>query len=205
MDGGGRQGKAPWYGTVPAPPESPLPLYRLTLLVPELFPPERPTRPPIPPWPCPAWNGCWPAASPAVPRAARPAETALAAGFGLDEAAPRPPCACLANRLRPTAPTPGRCHWLCADPVHLRFHHERIVLADAGAFDLRLRRRSPRPGHRRPQPGIRRHRRVPRRHRPPLVPAPRAAPRRWLPPVGGGRPQPGPRRRRPGFGSCRNG
>lgn len=26
--------------------------------------------------------------------------------------------------------------WLCADPVHLRFHHERIVLADAGAFDL---------------------------------------------------------------------
>lgn len=27
-------------------------------------------------------------------------------------------------------------HWLCADPVHLRFHHERIVLADAGAFDV---------------------------------------------------------------------
>lgn len=27
-------------------------------------------------------------------------------------------------------------YWLCADPVHLRFHHERIVLADAGAFDL---------------------------------------------------------------------
>lgn len=29
-------------------------------------------------------------------------------------------------------------HWLCADPVHLRFHHERIVLADAGAFELEL-------------------------------------------------------------------
>lgn len=27
-------------------------------------------------------------------------------------------------------------HWLAADPVHLRFHHERIILADAGAFDL---------------------------------------------------------------------
>ena len=26
--------------------------------------------------------------------------------------------------------------WLCADPVHLRFHHERIVLADAGAFEI---------------------------------------------------------------------
>jgi hypothetical protein len=27
-------------------------------------------------------------------------------------------------------------HWLCADPVHLRFHQERIILADAGAFEL---------------------------------------------------------------------
>ncbi|MBS1191978.1 MAG: hypothetical protein H6R10_3770 [Rhodocyclaceae bacterium] len=26
--------------------------------------------------------------------------------------------------------------WLCADPVHLRFHHERIILADAGAFEV---------------------------------------------------------------------
>ncbi len=33
-----------------------------------------------------------------------------------------------------TSPTP----LLCADPVHLRFHHERIVLADAGAFELEL-------------------------------------------------------------------
>jgi hypothetical protein len=32
-------------------------------------------------------------------------------------------------------------HWLCADPVHLRFHHERIILADAGAFDLETTRR----------------------------------------------------------------
>lgn len=34
------------------------------------------------------------------------------------------------------APAAGNGHWLCADPVHLRFHHERIILADAGAFDL---------------------------------------------------------------------
>ena len=27
-------------------------------------------------------------------------------------------------------------HWLCADPVHLRFHQERVILADAGAFEL---------------------------------------------------------------------
>ena len=28
--------------------------------------------------------------------------------------------------------------WLCADPVHLRFHQERIILADAGAFELEI-------------------------------------------------------------------
>jgi len=26
--------------------------------------------------------------------------------------------------------------WLCADPVHLKFHHERVVLADSSAFPL---------------------------------------------------------------------
>jgi hypothetical protein len=34
------------------------------------------------------------------------------------------------------SPTPDDALWLCADPVHLRFHHERIVLADAGAFEI---------------------------------------------------------------------
>lgn len=31
---------------------------------------------------------------------------------------------------------PREGFWICADPVHLRFHHERIILADAGAFEL---------------------------------------------------------------------
>jgi hypothetical protein len=34
------------------------------------------------------------------------------------------------------SPAPDDALWLCADPVHLRFHHERIVLADAGAFEI---------------------------------------------------------------------
>lgn len=30
---------------------------------------------------------------------------------------------------------PGQ-HWLCADPVHLQFHHEQVVLADPRAFSV---------------------------------------------------------------------
>ncbi len=41
-----------------------------------------------------------------------------------------------ALRLLGDGGVPGKHDWLCADPVHLRFHHERIVLADAGAFEL---------------------------------------------------------------------
>ena len=40
------------------------------------------------------------------------------------------------RRLGEDGSAPDDGHWLCADPVHLRFHHERIVLADAGAFDI---------------------------------------------------------------------
>jgi hypothetical protein len=28
--------------------------------------------------------------------------------------------------------------WLCADPVHLRFHQERLILADSGSFGIEL-------------------------------------------------------------------
>lgn len=61
----------------------------------------------------------------------RPFETALENLFGLEQA----PLGAL--RLLGEGHPPAKDgHWLCADPVHLRFHHERIVLADAGAFDL---------------------------------------------------------------------
>ena len=61
----------------------------------------------------------------------RPFEMVLAASFGLTT----PPFGAL--RLLGEGVEGARSgHWLCADPVHLRFHHERIVLADAGAFDL---------------------------------------------------------------------
>lgn len=66
---------------------------------------------------------------------ARPFETALAEFFGLDAAAPFGALRLAGEMLQPAAP--DAC-WLCADPVHLRFHHERIVLADASAFPLEM-------------------------------------------------------------------
>jgi hypothetical protein len=55
-------------------------------------------------------------------------------------------------------------HWLCADPVHLRFHHERI-LADAGASISTTTKPGSLAGTQR---NLRRYRRLPCRH-----------PRRW--------------------------
>lgn len=46
------------------------------------------------------------------------------------------PCAALRLHGEAAAADATSGWWLCADPVHLRFHHERIVLADAGAFEL---------------------------------------------------------------------
>ncbi len=75
----------------------------------------------------------------ATPR--QPYETVLTA-LGSPNAAHTPNLASL--RWQGEAPHDGQrghpapTHLLCADPVHLRFHHERIVLADAGAFELEM-------------------------------------------------------------------
>lgn len=61
----------------------------------------------------------------------RPFEHSLADQFGVTSAAFGP-----LRLLGEGEAQAGTGHWLCADPVHLRFHHERIVLADAGAFEL---------------------------------------------------------------------
>lgn len=65
--------------------------------------------------------------------AAQSFEQALAASFGLTD-----PALAEFRRLGETTlpPAATAAGWLCADPVHLRFHHERIVLADAGAFEI---------------------------------------------------------------------
>lgn len=64
-------------------------------------------------------------------RPRRPFELVLADCFGLTD----PPCGAL--RLLGEGSEEARSgYWLCADPVHLRLHQDRIVLADASAFDL---------------------------------------------------------------------
>lgn len=72
--------------------------------------------------------------SPPLPR-----EVALLACLGGETAQPIAHLRLLGERLpTPLAALPEHAgaHWCCADPVHLRFHQERIVLADAGAFSL---------------------------------------------------------------------
>ncbi|KAB2922595.1 MAG: hypothetical protein F9K30_12235 [Dechloromonas sp.] len=104
---------------------------RLTLLVPELIWPEPGDQHTLENLSLPGF--AWLAARAALTR--RPAaafETVLAGQFGLQTPA--------LGALRLLGEDLGDAaidgHWLCADPVHLRFHHERIVLADAGAFAL---------------------------------------------------------------------
>jgi hypothetical protein len=102
----------------------------LTLLVPELIWPEPADQRALEKLSVP---GCeWllaRARSERQPR--RPFELALADSFGMADA----PFGAL--RLLGEGNDEARAgHWLCADPVHLRLYQERIILADADAFDL---------------------------------------------------------------------
>lgn len=69
-------------------------------------------------------------------RPARAYEDALAALFGRHGDAPFGALRLLGESVQARAAEARAGFWLCADPVHLRFHHERILLADAGAFEL---------------------------------------------------------------------
>ncbi len=106
----------------------------LTLLVPELIWPEPADQFTLGKLGAPGLE--WLLARASLERQPRhPYETALTGCFGLK------PAHCGALRLlgegSDEAHDKARSgHWLCADPVHLRFHQERIILADAGAFEL---------------------------------------------------------------------
>ena len=62
-------------------------------------------------------------------------ETSLARCFGYRN---RIPYGALrqAGEMASQVNTISQTEWICADPVHLRFHQERIILADAGAFEI---------------------------------------------------------------------
>jgi len=105
---------------------------RLTLLVPELIWPEPADQFTLGKLAAPGFEWLLARADCAMqPR--QPFETGLAQCFGLAAA----PLGAL--RLLGEGNAAARSgHWFCADPVHLRFHQERIILADAGAFELEI-------------------------------------------------------------------
>ncbi|PKO48060.1 MAG: hypothetical protein CVU31_07475 [Betaproteobacteria bacterium HGW-Betaproteobacteria-4] len=106
---------------------------RLTLLVPELIWPEPNDQLTLGKLAAPGFE--WLAAHAEFSRQPRRAfEHTLADHFGLTDA----PFGALRLLGETGKQQIEEGHWLCADPVHLRFHHERIVLADAGAFELEL-------------------------------------------------------------------
>ena len=104
---------------------------RLTLLIPELIWPEPADQLTLGQLPATAFE--WLAAhGERSCRPRQPFETALAQQFGVEDKSLGP--------LRLLGESPSQnAHdgcWLCADPVHLRFLQERIIHADAGAYDL---------------------------------------------------------------------
>jgi hypothetical protein len=103
---------------------------RLTLLVPELIWPEPADQFTLGKLAAPGFE--WLLGHANCQRQPRLAfETALAQCFDLDKA----PLGAL--RLLGEGNDAARSgHWFCADPVHLRFHQERIILADADAFEV---------------------------------------------------------------------
>ena len=107
---------------------------RLSLLVPELIWPEPADQLALGKLSAPGFE--WLAARAKLTRQPRQAfELALARHFALDEA-PFGALRLLGEADEALRQKAREGHWLCADPVHLRFHQERIILADAGAFDL---------------------------------------------------------------------
>lgn len=104
---------------------------RLTLLVPELIWPEPADQLTLGKLPAPGFE--WLVAHAEFQRRPRlPFEVALARQFDLTE----PGYGALRLLGEDVSEAAVDGHWLCADPVHLRFHHERIILADAGALEI---------------------------------------------------------------------
>lgn len=107
---------------------------RLTLLIPELIWPEPGDAETFAGLACPALETLL-ARGRRTDAATGPAtfDAALARAFDLDTAAPY-----AALRLLGEGIDPGRHHWACADPVHLRLHQERLILADGARAEVTM-------------------------------------------------------------------
>jgi len=105
---------------------------RLTLLIPELIWPEPGDAETFAGLACPALATLL-ARGRRRDATAAPAtfDAAIARAFGLDGAVPY-----AALRLLGEGLDPGEHHWTCADPVHLRLHQERLILADGARIEI---------------------------------------------------------------------
>jgi hypothetical protein len=109
---------------------------QLTLLIPELIWPEPSDRETLDALACPALNTLL-ARSRLERRAPLSLEATLTDAFGLPEGAPYAPYRLLGETTGATDQPSDAC-WICADPVHLRFAQERLILADSGSFSVEM-------------------------------------------------------------------
>jgi hypothetical protein len=107
---------------------------QLTLVVPELVWPEPDDRETFDALACPGLNTLI-ARSRLQRRAPQSFEATLGDAFGLAGNVPWAAFRVLGEKQAPTPSAADPC-WLCADPVHLRLHQEKLILADAGSLDI---------------------------------------------------------------------
>ncbi|MBL8367913.1 MAG: hypothetical protein JNM54_08345 [Candidatus Accumulibacter sp.] len=107
---------------------------QLTLVVPELVWPEPDDRETFDALACPGLNTLI-ARSRLQRRAPQSFEATLGDAFGLAGNVPWAAFRVLGEKQAPTPSGADPC-WLCADPVHLRLHQEKLILADAGSLDI---------------------------------------------------------------------
>jgi hypothetical protein len=109
---------------------------QLTLLIPELIWPEPGDHDTLDALACTALSTLI-ARGQCVRRAPQSLEATLTDAFDLPEGAPYGALRLLGESTAPEGPgTEG--NWLCADPVHLRFQQDRLILADSGTFGIEL-------------------------------------------------------------------
>lgn len=113
---------------------------RLTLLIPELIWPEPGDSAALDELPCPALatllaRSKYHRISGDIDGGAT-FDASLAGCFGLTKNVPFAPLRLLGEGL--DGIKPGTHHWACADPVHLKFHHERLILAEGATIGVSI-------------------------------------------------------------------
>lgn len=110
---------------------------RLTLLIPELIWPEPGDTAALGDLPCPALATLLARSNFSRPTTGGTTfDATIAESFGLDQFAPYAALRLLGEEI--SGVTPGDHHWACADPVHLRFHQERLILADGTTIGVSI-------------------------------------------------------------------